>query len=103
MYEKKPMLSEWYEVFQKMSKQNARSIFYFSQEQPNYHVVLQSVVGIFTDKPFFITRIDMEICEKLIWCIGQDVSEDMRSSIKRFIDILQSIRERRDFSQSLIN
>ncbi|CAK91758.1 unnamed protein product (macronuclear) [Paramecium tetraurelia] len=100
MYENKTMLSEWYEFFQKMSKQYARSILYFSQEQPNYHIVLQSIIGIFTDKPFYFRRIDMEIIEKLIWAVGQGQNEEMKSSIKKFIGILKFIREGRDFSQS---
>ncbi|CAD8125314.1 unnamed protein product [Paramecium sonneborni] len=102
IYQNSSITVNFFNLFQKMSKQYARSIFYFSQEQPDYDIVLQSIFGVFTDKPLYLPRIDMLAVEKLVWH-GSKFSDQMRNSINSFIRMVQSIRNGMDFSQTFIN
>ncbi|CAD8125693.1 unnamed protein product [Paramecium sonneborni] len=102
IYQNSSKTVNFFNLFQKMSKQYARSLYYFSQEQPDYDIVLQSIFGIFTDKPLYLPRIDMLAVEKLVWH-GSKFSDQMRNSIDSFIRIVQSIRNGIDFSQTIIN
>ncbi|CAK91759.1 unnamed protein product (macronuclear) [Paramecium tetraurelia] len=102
IYQNKSRTANFFNLFQKMSKQYARSIYYFSLEQPDYDIVLQSIFGIFTDKPLFLPRLDMIAFEKMLWH-GSKISDQMRSSINNFIRLVSSIRNGIDFSQTLVN
>ncbi|CAD8104019.1 unnamed protein product [Paramecium primaurelia] len=102
IYQNSSNTTSFLNLFYKMSKQYARSIYYFSQEEPDYDIVLQSIFGIFTDKPLYLPRLDMIAVEKILWH-GSTISNEMRNSINNFTRLVSSIRNRTDFSQTCID
>jgi hypothetical protein len=56
-----------YDIFQKNCKSLARTLLYFSEKDINPAKVLESMMGSFTDKPYYIPRIDLILLEEVVW------------------------------------
>lgn len=87
------MKSSDYNILTKNCKMIARSLLYFCEKEMQINVVIQSNLGIFTDKLGFIQHIDMVIIDKLAYYLARKMSQKVNEIVANMREIITGLRE----------